>query len=235
MKQLVIDVGMFEGSDTEQYLTQGYDVVAIEANPANVETAIQRFKTDIRAGRLRIIHCAVADRSGLIDLQVPDDSPGWATLSKGHIERSQAARTKAYRSISVPARTFESILEKVGVPYYLKIDIEGSDMLCVEALRRFDGRPAFLSVESRVGFKGLSAVLAELRTLESLGYRRFAYVDQRWNPPLTSGPFGDSIKARWLSARAARRLAVRLHYANRLREHLHRPLLSWYDLHARMN
>lgn len=223
---------MFEGSDTQQYLLQGYDVVAIEANPDNVAFARQRFPRELASGRLRILHCAVAAYDGIIHLNVPDDSPGWATLSQDHIARSVAARTKEYRSVEVPARTFHSILADYGTPHYIKVDIEGSDMLCVSALRNLDRVPRYFSMESRVGFKGFRAVLAELKALHGVGYRRFIYVDQRWNAPLTSGPFGERLGGTWLAIGEARRAAARLHIANRFREHFNHPLLSWYDLHA---
>lgn len=231
-RQLVIDVGMFEGSDTQQYLLQGYDVVAIEANPANVAFAKRRFPRELENGRLRILNCAVAAYDGIIHLNVPDGSPGCSTLSQGHIDRSLPARTREYRSIEVPARTFQSILADYGTPHYIKVDIEGSDMLCVNALRSLDRVPRYFSMESRVGFKGFRAVLTELRALHAVGYRRFIYVDQRWNTPLTSGPFGERLGGDWLTIGEARRAAARLHIANRIRERFNRPLLSWYDLHA---
>ena len=135
-------------------------------------------------------------------------------------------------TVEVPARTFQDILRETGVPYYIKVDIEGSDMLCAHALRSLPKLPPFFSMESRVGYKGLAAVLIELSTLHRLGYRRFAYVDQRWNPPLTSGPFGECIDATWLTYGQAQVEAIWLHFANRARDRLRRALLSWYDLHA---
>jgi hypothetical protein len=34
----------------------------------------------------------------------------------------------------VPCRRFASVLEEFGVPYYLKVDIEGDDILCLQDL-----------------------------------------------------------------------------------------------------
>jgi len=36
-----------------------------------------------------------------------------------------------YTYVDVPAVRFETILGECGVPYYLKIDVEGLDLLCV--------------------------------------------------------------------------------------------------------
>ena len=57
-------------------------------------------------------------------------------------------------------------------------------MLCVRALRAFDARPEFVSLESAVSVDraAFSESFDELAELWSLGYRRFAYVNQRDNP-----------------------------------------------------
>ena len=36
-----------------------------------------------------------------------------------------------------------------GIPYYLKIDVEGVDRLILEELKRFQDRPQYVSIESR--------------------------------------------------------------------------------------
>jgi hypothetical protein len=112
------------------------------------------------------------------------------------------------------------VLAEVGIPRYLKADIEGLDMLCVRALREFDERPDFVSVESAVSSLDapLENVFDELAELWSLGYRRLAYVNQNGHPfrrapnppregryvdtPLTftqSGYFGEEMPERWRS------------------------------------
>jgi len=40
----------------------------------------------------------------------------------------------AVHEIRVPCRIFRSILNEFGIPFYLKVDIQGNDFLCVEAL-----------------------------------------------------------------------------------------------------
>lgn len=71
--------------------------------------------------------------------------------------------------------------EEYGVPHYLKIDIEGNDQLCIEALRA-TRLPRYISVESEC--VGDSAVLSDqealamLELLRDVGYRRFKLVNQ---------------------------------------------------------
>lgn len=232
--RLVLDVGMSDGTDAAAYLKQGYDVVAVEANPVAVTDAYERFEDELDTGQLRILHCAVAHHAGTVQLSLDDNAPAVATISHAHIARSGIRAAGKYRLVEVPARMFENILDDVGVPYYLKIDIEGSDMLCINALSYFDERPTFVSMESRLGFKGWPAVMDELFALWHLGYRRFAYVNQQYNPPLSSGPFGEALNVRWLTLSQALSRAAALHATQRVREHRGQPLPSWWDLHARM-
>jgi FkbM family methyltransferase len=181
--KLIIDVGMHDGSDTAFYLAKGFDVVAVEAHPDLAEAARVRFANEIAAGRLRILAVAVAEEEGTLSFAIADEASIWSSLSPELIERNVQAGTE-YRHVDVPARTFESILAEVGIPRYLKVDIEGYDMLCVRALRAFDARPDFVSIESAVSVDRaeFSACFDELAELWTLGYRRFAYVNQRDNP-----------------------------------------------------
>jgi FkbM family methyltransferase len=216
--RLIIDAGMHTGEDTAFYLAKGFDVVGIEANPALAAEAAERFAGPIAEGRLRIVNAAIAERSGRVPLAVADDATIWSSLSDEFIRRNESAGTR-YRTVEVPAVTFEEVLDDVGIPHYLKIDIEGLDMLCVRALREFDERPAFVSLESHVSIAAASfeRVFDELAELFSLGYRRFQYVNQRRHPSVrlpatpregaavdarftvdSSGPFGKEAPGRWM-------------------------------------
>ena len=133
---LVIDVSMHTGEDTAVYLAKDFDVVAIEANPALVERAKVAFADAIDTGRLRIYEAAIAEQAGSARLAVADDMTIWSSLSPAFIELHKARGTR-YRYLEVPAVSFESVLAEVGIPHYLKVDIEGLDMLCVRALQGF--------------------------------------------------------------------------------------------------
>jgi hypothetical protein len=62
------------------------------------------------------------------------------------------------------------LLTEHGVPYYLKIDIEGADRLVLQALRNWPTRSPFISVEEYG--------VADLDDLYAIGYQRFAIVPQ---------------------------------------------------------
>ena len=48
---LIYDVGLNTGQDTDYYLKKGYRVVAFEAEPRNVEYCRERFADTRRGGR----------------------------------------------------------------------------------------------------------------------------------------------------------------------------------------
>ena len=43
MSELVFDIGMHNGDDTAYYLSRGYRVLAVEANPSLCASARERF------------------------------------------------------------------------------------------------------------------------------------------------------------------------------------------------
>jgi FkbM family methyltransferase len=142
---LIYDVGMNIAEGTPYYLAKGFRVVAIEANPSMVKQARDRFSSEIAAGRLTVIHAAVASRPGRIRFFVCDTMSAWSTTDL-HLVAQQTRAGASFTEVEVDAVPFGEILHSYGVPHYLKVDIEGSDLLCVQALREFSERPSSLSV-----------------------------------------------------------------------------------------
>jgi FkbM family methyltransferase len=231
---LIIDAGMHRGEDTRLYLAKGFNVVAIEANPDLVAAARREFAGEIATGRLRIMGVAIAAEPGRQRLAVADDITIWSTLSQEFVARNEAQGVR-FRHVEVPGVTFQSVLEEVGVPHYLKVDIEGLDMLCVRALRDVPERPDYVSLESSVSVNEASAesVFDELAELWALGYRSFKYVNQQHNARRgslprpgrdghveggyssdSSGPFGEETPGRWqaVDKAYARAQALRAHH-----------------------
>ena len=103
---LIIDVGMHDGTDTAFYLAKGFKVVAVEANPVLVEAARTRFAPEIAAGRLTIVGAAIAEQKGTMSLAVSDDPDHaiWSTLdpssSSATARRSSTASSRSTRSPS---------------------------------------------------------------------------------------------------------------------------------------
>jgi FkbM family methyltransferase len=218
-----MDVGMHDGTDTAFYLAKGFDVVAVEANPELVAAAHQRFSSEISEGRLTIVGAAIAAENGTARLAIADDMTIWSTLDPEFVDRNSG--NTRYRYLEVPTVQFAELLREHGVPYYLKVDIEGSDMLALGALHALSERPQYVSLESTVSSTNATAerIDSEFAELWSLGYRRFQFVNQRKlrrvEPPTqplegsyvparftseSSGTFGRELSGRWLTRRQAR-------------------------------
>ena len=169
---LIYDIGMNNGDDSAYYLGNGFDVIAIEANPVLAESARSRFAKEISDGRLTLLEVGIAEGAGEATFWICEDNSDWSSF-----DRSLASRKGArHRAISVRLRPFHEILQEYGVPYYCKIDIEGNDHLCVSAMTP-ESCPAFISAEV--------SQHALLDQFSSLGYDRFKLVQQQSFSPRT--------------------------------------------------
>ena len=144
---LIYDVGMHKGEDTEFYLKKGFRVIAVEAMPSFCAEVKDRLSADVTAQRLTIVSGAIAERPGTIPFYVNPNSV-WGTTQQSWSERNERLGLKSSGVIEVPALDFADLLRKHGVPHYLKVDIEGADLLCLEALKGGDLRPRHISIES---------------------------------------------------------------------------------------
>jgi len=177
VKDLIYDVGMHNGDDTAFYLHQGFRVIAIEADPQLVDAAMRSFPCELTSGRLTILNVGVAETAGTGTFWICEGIPEWNSF---HLKVSSRLGEK-HHAIEIETRLFSDILDEYGVPFYLKIDIEGNDYLCIRDLA---GRllPPFISVEAENtgDNENLSdtEALAILSALHDAGYRRFKLISQ---------------------------------------------------------
>ena len=179
--QLIYDVGMHNGDDTAYYLSRGFRVVAVEADPTLVALAQERFAKEISEGRLSLLNVGIAPENGEAHFYVNPEKTVWNSFDKA----SAGRRGHALEEIVVQTRNFGEILAEFGVPHYLKIDIEGHDHLCLEALDENE-LPAFLSVESNS--------VETVETLDTLGFQGFKSIDQQSLHPLTQPLMSGHVK-----------------------------------------
>jgi hypothetical protein len=60
-KDLIYDVGLHKGEDSEFYLKKGFRVVAIEALPALAQIVTERLRPYLDSGQLVILNVAIAE------------------------------------------------------------------------------------------------------------------------------------------------------------------------------
>ncbi|MGA7340436.1 MAG: FkbM family methyltransferase [Terracidiphilus sp.] len=172
--RLIYDVGAHLGEDTEFYLKKGFRVVAIEANPFLAEKLREKFRSDIADSSLIVVSSAIAQRAGEVGFYVSERSE-WRTVQPEFAERNTCMGTPS-NLIDVNAIRFRDVLSEHGIPYYLKIDIKGTDLLCLESLFEMSGRPGYISIESEK--QSWQALLHEFELFKKLGYTKFKIVDQ---------------------------------------------------------
>lgn len=145
---LIFDVGMHLGEDSAFYLQKGYRVVGFEANPDLVAHNQSRFVREIDSGRLVVVPGAIAENAqeSISFYQHPTKSV-WGTITPTWADRN--AHRGESRRIDVDVVDFAAVIRQYGIPWFVKIDIEGADKLCLRTLAEFEERPTYLSIEAR--------------------------------------------------------------------------------------
>jgi FkbM family methyltransferase len=230
---LVVDIGMSEGDDAAFYLAKGFDVVGVEADPTLQPHLAHRFAAEIAAGRLHLLHRAAAARGGewLAFRHDPQE--------QGHSALLHAADAQA-NMFDVFSIDWLELREVAGVPYYMKLDIEGGEAAFLSSMTVGGALPPFLSAEA--------ATFAPIRQMHDLGYRHFRLINHDVlarvvlpNPPLEgryvpppspqhwSGPFGrETPGTRWFGFDEIGAIYDDLH---RLWE-VGTLITGWLDCHA---
>ena len=255
---LIFDIGCHIGQDSDFYLRKGFKVVGVEANPSLCAQLKRRFSQQIEDGNFVLIEKAIAEGAGEVAFFLNRKSSIWGTI-KSEVAQRNAAKGIDSDKIVVPSIPFAWLMRRFGVPYYLKVDIEGADLLCLEGLLDFRERPQFVSIESMQG--SWLKLRAELELLCKLGYTKFQIVDQsdvpKQIPPNparegaylehrfelgATGLFGRELRGAWVTRNQALAEYSRIYLRNKLVGLSKRvPLLdrfgyqghgSWYDTHA---
>lgn len=213
--RLIFDVGAHEGEDTLFYLRKGFRVVAIEASPRLAAQLCTRFAAEISAGELVVVNAAITTHAGPVTFYDNSRYSVWGTIRPDWAEKFSRLGGPSH-PIEVEGIPFAPLLKRFGIPYFLKIDIEGCDQLCLEALRHFPARPRYLSFESTK--TSWQELIAEFHLLQSLGYHRYKVVPQHTVPsqksvaparegryvahhfpPGASGHFGAEAPGQWVN------------------------------------
>jgi FkbM family methyltransferase len=188
---LVFDIGANKGDKTAALLSLGARVVAVEPNPVCISVIVKNHRRAIESGRLHVECAAVASQPGHITLAIFDST---ADMVSGSPEFLNYARTVGYsetRTIAALALTVDQLIERFGLPQFLKIDVEGMD---AEVLRGLSLKPQLLSFEYNV-----AAALWE-HTRECFGQaERLGFTEAN----LTEATSSAFLFGSWVSLRAA--------------------------------
>jgi FkbM family methyltransferase len=164
---IVFDVGANHGRYTEMFIELGASrVVAVEPNPELATLTRRRY----RSKRVAVEQVAAGATAGSATLHLGEHD-GHSTMSSEwmrHASPLPNGRSRWSRTLTVPVKTLDQLIEKYGVPHLVKIDVEGFEP---EVLRGLSWSVAGISFEFQCSALDLTRDSLEL--ISRLGDYRF--------------------------------------------------------------
>lgn len=249
-EELIFDIGFHKGEDTGHYLEQGFKVIAIDANPLLCQQGESSFAQAIASGRLVLLNIGMSDREAVLDFWVNRENSEWSSF----VEEIGTRGRKGSDVIKVPCKPVSWLFEQYGVPYYMKVDIEGHDHYCIAGITA-SHRPKYVSCEAND--------VSLLHLMRDRGYTKFKCIDQsdkfepldnrNWEsksyrfmkrvtgilsgsrlqhrfPIASSGPFAENTHGPWKSWQEIEKEFLYFFETNPTRQALNNR--SWFDFHA---
>jgi FkbM family methyltransferase len=166
---LVFDIGAHVGDRVAAFRRLGARVVAVEPQPALVNTLRLLYGRD---PNVTIEAVAVGRQPGVIELNINLDNPTVSTVSGEFIVAAANApgwQGQAWpKRLSVPLTTIDALIARHGMPAFIKIDVEGYE---AEALAGLGQPVPALSFEFTLIQRNIAQ--ACLERCVTLGYARF--------------------------------------------------------------
>ena len=141
---LVFDVGANVGEFSAIFASVGAMVVAVEPN----SDCLRHIKIAYAMERIEVIQAAVGARNGLAVINLSDERDDLSSLSQewiGVMEREHEEYKGLWaKQATVPLLTLDTLIERYGIPDFIKIDVEGYEEFVLDGL---SAQPPLLSFE----------------------------------------------------------------------------------------
>lgn len=140
---LIFDIGANHGTKADIFLRLGARVVAVDPDLTNQNVLRQRFlQYRLRTRPVVIVGKAVSDREAMQTMWI--DAPGSAknTLSHKWVETLRDDDVRFGHKLDfaqhrqVETVTLEQLMDTYGTPFFVKIDVEGSEVNVLRGLQR---------------------------------------------------------------------------------------------------
>jgi FkbM family methyltransferase len=141
---IFFDIGANVGDKAQVFRQIADQVVALEPNPATLQTLRERF-----AGRTKIVmlDSACGSTPGTAEMTVFSNSHAYSTISNKWNDGARDAvdRLGDYvETKAVTVTTLDILIQRFGRPHYIKIDVEGFEL---EVLKGLSESVPFVSFE----------------------------------------------------------------------------------------
>jgi FkbM family methyltransferase len=236
-KKVILDLGAHKGEDSDFYIKKGFRVIAVDANKKLCEIISLRFKDAINNNQFNILNYAVTERDNeLITFYEDTTNSVWGTIFDSWASRNKKLGSSSVTTTINTIRLDTLIAKELQVDEtieYIKIDIEGADLIALRSLSDLKEKPRFISIESeKISWDKL---IEEFTVFKQLGYTKFQLVDQstiaEQQCPFpaqegyhidykfeygSSGLFGDELPGKWVTEeealKAYKKIFVRYKY-----------------------
>ncbi len=241
-RSLIFDIGANNGADAAFYLKKGFRVVAVEPMPEPCAAIRDRLAEYIAAGQLAVEPVAIASAPGQQKLYLSRFSE-WSSLMANNKNTGEWGAGV----LNVQAVTIDELIARYGRPYYIKIDIEGTELNAISGYGRSGELANYVSIEVNDDWE----VCCE--KLQERGYRSFQLVRQGKDflppPPFParegeyvsqvfenamSGLFGRELPGKWISLPTLRHVVAEMRREQKARR-ARGERAGWHDVHASLH
>ena len=168
---LIIDVGCNDGSDALAWLSSGYCVLSVDANPQMTQLTASKA-AQYGDDKVHVLTAGLEEQPGNVTFWIAED-PVHSSFDAHHANHAKKATP-----VSIPTVRCDSLWQSLTMrPHYLKIDIEERHFTCVRALAQLKRSqlPLYVSWERHAKtHDGLPNPLFDaslVLSLQTLGYR----------------------------------------------------------------
>lgn len=137
---LIFDIGANVGDNVDIFLKLGGSIIAVEPDTKNLKCLSARFSKNTK---VKIIPKALSDGCGQEIIYLQDDGTTLHTLSlkwKNYLTSWENNRWENRKLFSkkqlISTISLNHLIDQYGIPYYIKIDVEGYEKKVIKGLDR---------------------------------------------------------------------------------------------------